>query len=147
MIARLVRILNAQGGDWSDPIKGADDVDGYSTHRQDAAQMLQMQVVRASNDEHMWARLSRDGVVKLEFDADRAADELMAAVVKKSKRYPAAQKSSLILLLDAGRTPGHTFHRVFNSFSSLHLEACRACGFGQVWAVGALDQLVFRLDA
>ena len=59
--ARLVRRLNVEGADWSDPMEGVQDVDGYSTHLKREGKKLQMQVVRAgSNDEMMWRQLNRE---------------------------------------------------------------------------------------
>jgi len=46
--ARLVRALNTTGENWSAPVKGKQDIDGYSTNP--AGDKLQMQVVRR----HLW---------------------------------------------------------------------------------------------
>jgi hypothetical protein len=147
--ARLVRELNSHGATWNKPIESiaddVDDVDGYSTDSEHPNNKLAMQVVRAANQE-IWRKLAREGHVESDSDAEKLADELRAAINKKSTKYPSTQKKALALVIDAGRTPGHTFRQVVDSFKKRHLGACISCGFAQVWVVGAVDELVVRLD-
>jgi hypothetical protein len=139
--------LNAGGATWNEPVTvDADDADCVSVDSADPKRELRMQVTRASDDEPMWAKLGRDRAVNTTFDAASAADELMRAVTKKSKRYGDSQRKNLTLVLDAARTPGHTFRQVFDSFVSRHAAACRACGFAAVWLIGAVDELTLQLD-
>jgi hypothetical protein len=142
--ARLVRWLNATGADWSDPIAGTDDVDGYSTNSR--CEKLQMQVSRASHGDGMWRNLNRKGSVNVESDTENAANEIIDRVRKKSAKYPLTQRKALTLVVDASRTPGHTFQPVFDRFRCLHFEECKSSGFAQVWVVGAIDELIVRLD-
>jgi len=144
--ARLVRALNSNDGNWSEPVKGDKDVDGFSTNLKGADAKLRMQVVRASNNEKVWQELNHAGFAEVDLDAAKAAGELMGAVRKKSRKYSLAQKQELALILDACRTPGHTFQLVFDAFRMLFLAECKGCGFNQVWAVGPTDGLVVRLD-
>ena len=55
-------------------------------------------------------------------------------------------KRKLSLVLDAARTPSHTFQQVLDAFRALHREESQKAGFAQVWAVGPQDSLVERLD-
>jgi hypothetical protein len=115
--ARLVRWLNVHGADWGDPvpsIERVDDVDAWSTDRTDPAKKLQMQVVRASTVTERWATLARRGAVDVATDVEALAGELMAAITTKTK-YPAEQRASLTLVLDATRAVSHTFAQVFDS--------------------------------
>jgi hypothetical protein len=140
-----VRALNEVGGDWSVPEKGIHDiVDRYSTDV--SGNELRMQVVRASNNDKLWQELNEVGSAAVEYMADTVAREVIEVILKKSKRYPAKQKREMTLVLDAARTPSHTFQRVLDAFRARHLEECQKAGFAQVWAVGPQDCLVTRLD-
>ncbi|MEX2141388.1 MAG: hypothetical protein WD894_19130 [Pirellulales bacterium] len=142
--ARLVRTLNKVGGDWSVPEKGTQDIDRYSTNL--AGNQLQMQVVRASNNKKLWQELNKAGSAAIDYVGSTAAREMLEAILKKAKRYPAEQKREMTLVLDAAWTPSHTFQRVLDAFRAQHLEECQEAGFAQVWAVGPQDSLVERLD-
>ncbi len=144
MCARLVRFLNSSGLDWSVPVEGEQDIDGCSTNA--AGERLNMQVVRASNNANLWRGLSESGCVTMSYTAQTVADELLEAILNKSSKYPPAQKKEMTLVLDAARTPSHTFNQVHNEFQTRHLEKCQKAGFLQVWAVGPQDCLVKRLD-
>lgn len=144
MCARLVQTLNKRGGDWSVAIKGKQDIDGYSTDS--AGNKLQMQVVRASNNNRLWQVVNEAGSATIDYIASTAAREMIDAILKKSGKYPAEQKKQLLLVLDAARTPSHTFQQVIDAFRTQHLQACQEAGFAQVWAVGPQDSLVERLD-
>jgi hypothetical protein len=142
--ARLVRMLNEHGETWSDPVRGEQDIDGYSENL--TGDKLRMQVVRAINDTEFWRQLNEDGSATIEFTALTVANELMNTIRKKASKYPAAQRNSLTLVLDASRTPSHTFQRVIDVFHQQHLPDCKAAGFAQIWVVGPQDGIVQRLD-
>jgi hypothetical protein len=142
--ARLVRVLNSEEGSWSVPVPGEQDIDGYSTNK--TGDKLEMQVVRSSNNGRMWQELNYKGSVQIDMDVYRAADELIAAIRKKSQKYSSAQKTGITLVLDSGRTPGHTYQNVIDAFRKRHLADCQAAGFNAVWAVGSHEALVVRLD-
>lgn len=144
--ARLVRSLNARGATWSAPVLGEEDVDAISTDRTIPTKNLHMQVVRATTDEALWRTLGREGVAEKNHDAAAAAREMISAVRKKAEKYPAAQRNNLTLILDAARTPNHTFQRVHDEFAMAHRAECSSFGFSSVWVVGAVDELVTRLD-
>jgi len=146
--ARLVRSLNSWGGsDWSAPVEGTDDVDLMSFSTRETQHKLHMQVVRASGNESMWQTLEIKRQVHISTDPEAAAQELAAAIAKKSARYPAAQKASLTLVIDASKTLGHTFQQVLDTFKANYPGLCTDCGFYQVWIVGGCDEHVFRLGA
>lgn len=142
--ARLVRMLNWKGGTWSVPVEGQKDVDWYSENSTGDA--LQIQVVRASNNQELWQKLSETGSASISYVASIVADEIIAAIAKKSRKYPREQKKELFLVLDAARTPSHTFQQVLDAFRKQHLQECQNAGFAQVWIVGPQDSLVERLD-
>lgn len=142
--ARLVRILNKTGEDWSVPVEGHQDIDGYSTNP--SGDELLMQVVRASNNNKLWQDVNKAGSVTIDYDPNTAAREMIEAIRKKSEKYPAEQKRKMSLVLDAARTPSHTFQQVLDAFRALHSEESQKAGFAQIWAVGPQDSLVERLD-
>jgi hypothetical protein len=86
-----VRFLNAAGGDWSVPCEGDQDIDGCSMNS--AGEALQMQVVRASNNEDFWKELNRAGSARVHHVAGTLADELIGAIRRKAGKYSASQKS------------------------------------------------------
>jgi hypothetical protein len=90
--------------------------------------------------------LNHFGSAKVESNAPKVAKEMIDAIRKKSEKYPKVQKKKLSLLLDAARTPGHTFQQVLNIFRTRHLRECQGTGFAQVWVVGPQDSLVERID-
>jgi hypothetical protein len=142
--ARLVRMRNERGENWSVPVGGEQDIDSYSTNS--AGDKLQMQVVRASNNNQLWQGMNAASTATIEYDPSVAALELITAILKKSEKYPAEQKREMSLVLDAARTPSHTFQQVLDAFRAQHLEKCQKAGFAQVWVVGPQDSLVDRLD-
>lgn len=151
--SRLVRKLNRDGADWTEPVAAStqDEVDATSHDRRDPARKMAMQVVRVTpkdslSNTPMWQRVSRDGAADVGLTAADAARDLMDAIEKKSKKYPAAQKAELTLVIDVSSTVSHTFRPVFDAFAAQHLDACRSAGFAAVWAIGSTDELVARLD-
>jgi hypothetical protein len=142
--ARLVRTLNRTGGDWSIPTEGKQDIDRYSTDS--AGNKLQMQVARAGNNNRLWQVVNDAGSATMDYSTSTAAREMIDAILKKSGKYPAEQKKHLSLVLDAARTPSHTFQQVGDAFRTQHLEECQKAGFAEVWIVGPQDSLVERLD-
>ncbi len=142
--ARLVRVLNGQAGHWTAPNPGEQDVDGYSTNSD--GHKFNMQVIRASHSPALWEELTKYGSACSESIASDVAKDMIAAVLKKSVKYPSAQKKELTLILDAARTPIYTFQRVIDEFKNNHLLECQNAGFQQVWVVGPQDSIVERID-
>ncbi len=144
MCARLVRSLNERGGDWSAPEEGTQDIDAYSTNPN--GDQLLMQVVRASNNSKLWQEVNTVGSATIDYGPSTAASEMMEAIRKKLGRYPTEQKRKMSLVLDASRTPSHTFQQVLDAFRAQHREECQNAGFEQVWVVGPEDSVVEQLD-
>ena len=142
--ARLVRKLNADGADWSEPVPGEQDVDAESRSVSNPDKKLLMQVVRAA-DEDMWRTLGRQGSAKQILTPQIAADLLIGTIRKKARRYPLAQRRDLTLVLDATQTPNYTFSDVHEIFAQAHRAECLVTGFTSVWIVGSMDALVVRI--
>lgn len=143
--ARLVRVLNAKGETFSEPIKGDRDLDAISINT--TGKTLEMQVTRSRTNQKLWQTLNRNGLSSTSYVDATAAAEIMVAIRQKSERkYPSKQKEKLFLVLDAARTPSHTFQSVLDTSRSRHLKECKEAGFAAVWLVGPHDSLVSRLD-
>jgi hypothetical protein len=141
---RLVRVLNSMGGTWSAPVEGESDVDMHSMN--DDGDRLAMQVVRAKCDGLFWKAVNSAGSATAEYGANSPADEIIQAIRKKSRKYPGAQRQDLTLVVDASRTPSHTFQQVLDAFQAQHFEECKSHGFKAVWVVGPREELVVQLD-
>jgi hypothetical protein len=144
MCARLVRSLNESGGDWSAQEGGTQDIDAYSTNPN--GDKLLMQVVRASNNSKLWQEVNTVGSATIYYGPSTVASEMMEAIRKKLGKYPTEQKRKMSLVLDASRTPSHTFQQVLDAFRAQHREECQNAGFAQVWVVGPEDSVVEQLD-
>lgn len=143
--SRLVRQLNTSGETWSVPIAGMQDVDAISVNS--AGDCLQMQVTRASTNREFWETLNRIGSTSRRYFDTTVANEIMEAIRRKSKsKYPLEQRKKLVLVLDAARTPSHTFQPVLVAFRDRYFRECQEAGFAQVWLVGPQDSLVERID-
>jgi hypothetical protein len=75
---------------------------------------------------------------------DRAADDLRTAIDHKS-RIAASQRASLVLALDATKTPGHALHAVTTSFTARHGSWASSLRFRAIWIVGHGVALTTRL--
>lgn len=142
----LINKLNSEGAIWGVPVEGEADVDAVSENQADPSRKLLMQVVRASANRDMWQTLHLDGEVNVSLTVEQAASELIAVIEKKSGKYPKEQKEKTILVIDAQRTPTHTFGQVHKAFEGEFLPRCNLAGFQSVWVVGATVDLVTRLD-
>lgn len=143
---RLVVYLNAQGASWGEVFEGAADVDAACLDRENAGNILNMQVVRAISDQELWKSLATQGHASRETDVSGIAEELIGVVSKKAARYPAEQRQQLHLIIDAGRTPSHTLQHVHKAFVENYGAECNEIGFAGVWVVGSSDVHVGRLD-
>jgi len=103
-----------------------------------------MQVVRAAPAD-LWRSLARDGIASQHSNIAGSAEELRQAMRKKALHYAAEQRASLTLVIDASRTPVHTFHRVIDAFRKRAAGESKPSGFEAVWLVGPNDALVDRL--
>ncbi len=83
---RLVRALNSMGENWSIPAEGEQDIDGFATNAN--GNLLEMQVVRACNNGGLWQQVNDSGSATIEYVARTAAREMLAAILKKSGKYP-----------------------------------------------------------
>ena len=139
---RLARFLNKRGGSWTNHRTGSADVDCIFDGT--TGELLSIQVVRAVVDPTFWTTLSKTEEATLEEDVPDAASLMWEAICKK-KSIPVSQRASLVLVLDANRTPGLAFQRVVNAFIEQHGDEAKLLGFKEIYVVGPSDDLVKRL--
>jgi hypothetical protein len=139
----LVQRLRASGENWDDPVKVDEqdvDCEAWSGNR-----VLRVQVTRVPHTP-LWQRLGTLGTVSGGGTADQAADELMDAIAAKARRLPDVQRARLVVALDARDTPAFALAGVVSDFRQRHGQQAIALGFGAVWVVGPVVDLVARLD-
>lgn len=144
--ARLVRSLNREGDSWSEVEQGTADIDALAKDAGPPARTLEMQVVRASTNKDIWKTMAQTGSAQKRMAVAECAHDLLQSITKKANKYPLAQRKRLTLILDAGRTPSHTFTTVHQHFRNQSGTLCADFSFSSVWVVGHTDALVARLD-
>ena len=105
-----------------------------------------VQVVRALTCPHFWTQLARKGEVsELNLTIVEAVEALKIAIEHKTI-IPPAQRSNLILLLDAYRLPALVLGPVTNEFKNTQATWAQSLGFYAVYVVGPKAVFVSRLD-
>jgi hypothetical protein len=136
--------LNRKGESWSafslSP-SPADDVDAIA--EDGAGAVLRVQVTQV--ERAVWSRLARDRHATLRRSVPELALDIRTAVESKSKKYSSAQRSKLLLALDAIRAPGYVHDAVVAAFVSDHGEWAAHLGYRAIWLVGPTADLTRQL--
>jgi hypothetical protein len=104
---------------------------------------LRMQVVRPLSSD-AWRALSRKAEVGA--SASEIALSVMEAIRIKLKRYPtAADRSSLVLLIDATTAVNAVLQVVVDAFREAHASEALSAGFQEIWLVGPTQGLTRQL--
>jgi hypothetical protein len=144
----LVQAMNAHGDQWEladEPPVGA--VDCFLRNRLDVARRLAVQVVRAIVDAKLYWKLAiARSVVEVHLDPTEIAGRLFGAVTKKAKHYPVQLRSGLVLALNAMRVSVCTMSSVIEAYRCNFGQRTRNLGFAEVWLVGPMDSMTYRLD-
>lgn len=145
---RLMQHLNQQGADWTTLKSGSEPADYTLEGASGSAQTQDVQVVRANAAQDIWRDLAATGQHTSVGVIAQAVLTLREAIESKAQaaRIPPALRPSLILALDARRTPHLAFGQVVREFRSTHGAWAAQQGFRAIWVVGPLQQLVSRLD-
>lgn len=146
---RLVRQLNADGGQWVVPIalsEGLPHVDCRVESAGAAGECLDVQVVRAMTDRAHWHEVDREGrrVIVGETPND-AANALRRSIELKQNRIRPEARATLVLALDASDTPALAFDAVVAAFRCAHGEWATSVGFQSIWLVGPVNRMIHRL--
>lgn len=142
----LVRVLNASGGNWTDPTPGQGNVDCEAVDRNLSHQKLSIQVVRAIVEQSLWEQLNLHRSVELSrVSKEQLVDQMKNAIESKAIKIPPPDRASLTLALDATRLPALGF--VVEEFRAQFGTWAKSLGFEAVWLVGPVESLCRRLDA
>ena len=99
----LVRVLNAIGGNWTEPsVLGEGVVDCEAVDRALPSRKLSIQVVRAIANPNLWEKLNRRGIFEeLNVTNDQLVAQMKEAIEKKSndRAIPRTIRQSLTLAL------------------------------------------------
>jgi hypothetical protein len=142
----LIEAMNKARAAWAEPV----DVDGPTVDCRACDSRwesgpLEIQVVRAIADEDFWRKLNMTGSVQI---APLLADfvhMIRRATEKKLNHYAEADKSQLVLALDANRLPAMAFHDVVDMVRSELRVWLYELGFREVLLVGPTGSLTHRL--
>jgi hypothetical protein len=105
--------------------------------------VLRVQVTQV--ERAVWSRLARDRHATLRRSVPELALDIRTAVESKSKKYSSAQRSKLLLALDAIRAPGYVHDAVVAAFVSDHGEWAAHLGYRAIWLVGPTADLTRQL--
>jgi hypothetical protein len=147
----LVKRLNEDGASWSEPQLAARDsraeegVDFKAHDRSNTSLVLHVQVTKAMADGEYWRALNQNAVASDTRHVDQAADDLMTAIDRKFTITASQQRASLVLALDAIKTPGHALQPVATSFAARHGPWASRLGFQAIWIVGHSVALTRRI--
>lgn len=145
----LVKVLNASGGNWADPVPGEGIVDCEAVDARFSDQKVSIQVIRAIADQELWKNLNLQGnIQELNVSKNQLICLIKDAIEKKAseRSIPQSIRPSLTLALDATRLPVLGFEDVVERFQSQFGGWTKSLGFEAVWLVGPQDSLTWRLD-
>jgi hypothetical protein len=141
--AILVAALNTEGLQVTSKGRGEQDEDHILVI--DGVQ-VGVQVVRALTEPQFWKKLAHSGEVReLRLSPSDAASALKLAIEHKTS-IPAAQRSQLILVLDAYRLPALAIGPVASQFQKAYGAWAQSLGFRAVYVAGPIEIVVSRLD-
>jgi hypothetical protein len=145
---KLIAKLNRAGSNWSEPVLGTAGVDCEACNPLDEEKTLSIQVVRAIVDPEFSRHLSEVGHIQGRDDMERLAQYLRDAIGHKAseKKIPTRLRSGLVLALDANRLSHLTLDAVVEEFKIHHGDWASSLGFKEIWLVGPVDDLTWRLD-
>ena len=112
----------------------------------DDGEVLNVQVVGVRQQD-LLAQLGGTGAAASKATPDELADDVCGKVKAKRDSCPPHDRSGLILLVDATRSPGHTLPDVVARLtSSPRVETLNSTGYRAVWLAGPTTSLTHRLD-
>lgn len=142
----LIQYLNMQGAAWSDPIGVPDDETKTDAISMDGARTLRMQHTRADGDPNIYHSLAKAGKLDARSMPEELSARLGSAISHKASRTVNPQtRASLVLVLDAQRLPEFCMSEVKAAALRDLAQLSSASGFGQIFVVGPLPEMTFRL--
>lgn len=147
----LVAVLNEQGAEWGEPERVEEqNIDVVCQQRIGEGERLAIQVVRSQVDRLFWKEAANAAVDNrpAERQADMAGivEELKAAIEHKCANISGEKRRGILLLLNAIDSPAHAFDDVVACFKDRYGSWAGTLGFSEIWVVGPLTDLVYRLS-
>jgi hypothetical protein len=133
-----------QGETWdrfSPALSSQDDVDAVA--RNDAGAELRVQVTQV--ERAAWKTLAQTRQATSQRSVEELVADIRTTVESKSKKHTPAQRSKLLLALDAIRSPGHVHEPVPARFLADHGPWAAGLGYQAIWLVGPTAVLTRRL--
>jgi hypothetical protein len=145
----LAQAMSASGEQWEVADEPADGVvDCVLRDCSAPTRHLEVQVVRAIADPKLYQKLAAgQEVTEANIDPVEVAGRLFEAVTKKADRLPGQVRCGLILALDATRVSVCTMSSVIEEYRRCFGTQTRSLNFAQVWLVGPMASMTYRLDA
>lgn len=110
-------------------------------------EVINVQVVGVRQQD-LLAQLGRTGAASSAATPDELADDVCSKVKAKRDVCPPNDRPGVVLLIDAIRSPGHTFPAVIDSLrASPRVDILQTTGYRAVWLAGPTTSLTQRLDA
>ena len=141
----LTEAMNRMGASWSEPTAGVELADYVAIDLRQPSLTLEIQVVRAIEDPIFWKSLNKTGEVQRVKPPIDLVPMVRAAVAKKVIRYGPAERARLVLALDANRLPDLTLDDVVNHIRTELKDWLASLGFLEIWLVGPMWDLTYRL--
>ncbi len=144
----LINRLNADGSAWGRPSAPlpSEREQGVDCIAVDGTTCLLIQITRAERKPNLWARLAAAGHVKGKDSVAEAADALWSSIIHKAKRTARAQRTELLLALDATDKANLALPRVVAMFCHKYGPQAVDLGYLAIWLVGPNPRLTSRLD-
>lgn len=141
---RLVDRLKMFGGTWSRPESSTEP--GIDSTVSGPDGLLKIQVTRAFSDPSAWQELARDLELHRSFSVSDGIDVIWRAVLRKACSTPRSSRRAITLALDTAAPGILAFIGVMVPFREGYAERVQELGFNQVWLVGPIDHLTWRVD-
>lgn len=135
---RLTEWLRQYGGAWQCHLSldsGQADQGVDIQCRSDSGEVIDCQVVRATVEREFWKELGDQHSVQRQFNASEGVCRIKTSIESKC-RIPAAQRSDLVLVLDATRAAGLALPPIPEAFRRDHGPWASSLGFKGILLVG-----------
>lgn len=98
------------------------------------------------SDQRIWRQLSQTRTATVTTTIENAVDQLLERAVGKSQKVSHEQLADTILAIDAMDVASYALRAVIDNFRLRHRLTLQQIGFKEVWVVGPLENLTWRLD-
>jgi hypothetical protein len=143
--AVLVKHVQKDGIEWKDLRRWEGREEGIDCVCNGPEGPIRMQVTRAIRDPEFFQTLGEHNAVQAYTSHRELTESLWATIEHKASRTPLADRSSIVLVLDAFDVFFGTDSPAVRHFAETHGANAASLGFKQVWLVGPHGVFVDRL--